>query len=99
MKFLFLFLDGVGLGLDDAETNPFVTVEMPHLQLLLGGKRLIKNYPETISTSRSTFLSLDACLGVEGRPQSGQRAGYFAHRSKCPNANRPTLRTQTERRY
>ena len=70
MKFLFLFLDGVGLGADNAETNPFASLEMPNLQSLLGGQHLVQNHRESISTPRSTFLSLDACLGIEGRPQS-----------------------------
>ena len=70
VKFLFLFLDGVGLGADDAETNPFASLEMPNLQSLLGGQRLVQNHQASISTSRSTFLPLDACLGIEGRPQS-----------------------------
>lgn len=70
MKFLFLFLDGVGLGSDDNEVNPFAKVEMPNLQSLLGGHKLLSSLQEVISTSRATFLPLDACLGIEGRPQS-----------------------------
>jgi hypothetical protein len=76
MKFLFLFLDGVGLGADDPETNPFAKVELPHLQSLLNGYRLIQNQFTKTIAPRATFLPLDACLGVEGRPQSasGQAA-------------------------
>lgn len=70
MKFLFLFLDGVGLGADDAEINPFASLDLPNLQSLLRGQRLVQNQQETISTPRSTFLQLNACLGIEGRPQS-----------------------------
>jgi hypothetical protein len=70
MKFLFLFLDGVGLGVDDPAINPFAGVAMPNLQSLLGGKRLLQNHHETIISTRATFLQLDACLGIEGRPQS-----------------------------
>jgi 2,3-bisphosphoglycerate-independent phosphoglycerate mutase len=69
VRFLFLFLDGVGLGEDEAVKNPFARVEMPHLQNLLGGKRLINNSAEVI-TERASLLSFDACLGVEGTPQS-----------------------------
>jgi len=70
-RLLFLFLDGVGLGPDDIETNPLAAARMPHLESLLEGRRLVQNL-ETfpISTRRATLLSLDACLGVEGRPQS-----------------------------
>ncbi len=70
MRLLFLFLDGVGLGPNDAEINPFASVEMPNLQSLLNGQRLIQSCQEIISTPRATFLPLDACLGVDGRPQS-----------------------------
>jgi hypothetical protein len=41
MKVLFLFLDGVGLGANDSQVNPFAKVEMPHLQALLGGEKLV----------------------------------------------------------
>ena len=70
MKFLFLFLDGIGLGADNPEINPFARVEMPNLQKLLNGRRLLQNHQEVFSTPRATFMQLDACLGVEGRPQS-----------------------------
>ncbi len=36
--FLFLFLDGVGLGLDDVSVNPFVAAKTPILEHLLGEK-------------------------------------------------------------
>ena len=71
MKLLFLFLDGVGLGPDDANSNPLAIAKMPNLKTILNGHRLIQNqsiFP--ISTQRATLLALDACLGVEGRPQS-----------------------------
>ena len=42
-KILFLFLDGIGLGEDNPEINPFARAVMPYLQSLLGGKRLIKS--------------------------------------------------------
>lgn len=68
-KLLFFFLDGVGLGNDDPEINPFSASTMPILQGLLGGKKLIL---ETVplETSRATLLALDANLGVAGLPQS-----------------------------
>ncbi len=87
MKVLFLFLDGIGLGTNDPQVNPFAKVEMPHLQGLLGGNKLVV---ETLSlaslkslrnnggieTERATLLALDAGLGVDGLPQSatGQAA-------------------------
>ena len=41
MHILFLFLDGIGLGSSDPEINPFAKVDMPNLQGLLGGKKLL----------------------------------------------------------
>lgn len=71
MKFLFLFLDGVGLGADDVEINPFACTPMPNLEALLDGQRLIQDHQRLpVQTERATLLPLDACLGVEGRPQS-----------------------------
>lgn len=69
MKCLFLFLDGVGLGNHDPLQNPFTQANMPNLQRLLAGKRLLQNTTPLIN-DRVTFLSLDACLGISGLPQS-----------------------------
>ncbi|HEX9090157.1 MAG TPA: hypothetical protein VF831_01645, partial [Anaerolineales bacterium] len=78
MKILFIFLDGVGLGGDDPQVNPLVKAPMPNLARLLGGNKLIANgchpiadvEPWILHTNRATLLALDACLGVEGLPQS-----------------------------
>jgi len=72
---LFLFLDGVGLGVDDPTSNPFARAAMPNLRRLLGGHRLLAE-TAPLTTDRATLLALDACLGVEGAPQSatGQAA-------------------------
>lgn len=75
MHILFLFLDGVGLGADDPAHNPFSTARMPHLTGLLGGRRLLADTPR-LETERALFIPTDACLGVDGPPQSatGQAA-------------------------
>jgi len=75
MNVLFLFLDGVGLGADDPASNPFARAAMPNLRTLLGGRRLLAE-AAPLTTDRATLLALDACLGVEGAPQSatGQAA-------------------------
>jgi len=75
MRLLFLFLDGVGLGEPDSESNPFVTAEIPTLMRLLGGQRPFAGTPR-IETARSLFVPTDAALGVDGPPQSatGQAA-------------------------
>ncbi len=69
MRVLFLFLDGVGLGKADPETNPFARAHLPALHGMLGGRRLLaENVP--LETSRASLLALDAGLGVAGLPQS-----------------------------
>lgn len=69
MPILFIFLDGVGLGLPDPDHNPFVTAELPTLIGLLNGQRPLAETPRTES-ARSLFIPTDASLGVAGPPQS-----------------------------
>ena len=71
-RLLFIFLDGVGVGTDNKETNPFARARMPVLTRLLDGRRLLR---ETVGdgpfeNGRATLLVIDACLGVGGLPQS-----------------------------
>jgi hypothetical protein len=75
IKFLFLFLDGVGLGPDDPESNPLAKAHMPRLQDLLGGRKLVASSPP-LEAERATLLAIDPNLGVAGLPQSatGQAA-------------------------
>lgn len=69
MRFLFIFLDGVGLGEADARANPFFKAKMPHLRDLLDGHMLVEGVAP-LETARATLLALDANLGVPGLPQS-----------------------------
>jgi 2,3-bisphosphoglycerate-independent phosphoglycerate mutase len=69
VKILFFFLDGVGLGGDDPGINPLARAQMPVTVALLGGKRLVAE-AAPLETRRATLAALDACLGVEGLPQS-----------------------------
>jgi 2,3-bisphosphoglycerate-independent phosphoglycerate mutase len=69
MRNLFIFLDGVGLGADDLEKNPFARAEMPGLKALLEGRRLLLD-SAPLESQRASLLALDACLGVGGLPQS-----------------------------
>lgn len=69
MKLLFLFLDGIGLGEDNPETNPFVRANMPYLESLLGNKKLTKS-TAPIQNEQVTLLAIDPNLGVKGLPQS-----------------------------
>ena len=75
MRVLFLFLDGVGLGPDDPNTNPLAQAVMPNLSRLLDERRLVAGETPRV-TDRATVVALDACLGVPGTPQSatGQAA-------------------------
>ncbi len=69
MRVLFIFLDGVGLGVDDPNINPFARLEMPFLQSLLGGQKLLAEAAPYVG-ERATLLALDAGLGVNGLSQS-----------------------------
>ena len=69
MRVLFIFLDGVGLGADNPEINPFAGLEMPVLQGLLEGHKLLAT-SAPFTGERATLLALDAGLGVKGLPQS-----------------------------
>jgi len=69
MKILFLFLDGIGLGEDNPETNPFLRAHMPHLESLLGGKKMTKSAAPFEGDSIS-LKAVDPNLGVKGLPQS-----------------------------
>ena len=73
-RLLFLFLDGVGLGSDDSEVNPFITAKTPFLEDLFGGK-FTASLGERLE-SDLVFKHLDATLGYQGLPQSatGQTA-------------------------
>jgi len=68
-------MDGIGLNSDDAEINPFSKANMPHLQELLGGQKLVAS-AAPFENGRVTLLPLDPNMGVDGLPQSatGQAA-------------------------
>ena len=75
MTLLFIFIDGIGLGPNDPETNPFAAAEMPVLEELLGGQKLtIDTVP--VENHLATMIPLDACMNIGGLPQSatGQAA-------------------------
>ena len=70
----FVFLDGIGLA-HAGKTNPFTQARMPTLQRLIGGPMVLERAAER-SGDEVLLLPLDACLGIEGLPQSatGQTA-------------------------
>ena len=69
MTILFIFLDGVGLGATDQDKNPFARADMPNLQKLLGGEKLLAS-TAPVDNNDASLLALDASLGVDGLPQS-----------------------------
>lgn len=69
MKLLFLFLDGIGLGADNADINPFVRANMPKLESLLGGKKLTSS-AAPFENEHLSLITADPNLGVKGLPQS-----------------------------
>lgn len=69
-RVLFIFLDGVGIGPAVESVNPFFRARLTELSGLLGGTLPHLGSPEVSSSSAMAF-PLDACLGIEGLPQSG----------------------------
>ncbi|HSL27562.1 MAG TPA: hypothetical protein VK900_00065 [Anaerolineales bacterium] len=69
MRLLFIFLDGIGLGENDPETNPFARARMPNLNGLLEGRSLLKE-SAPFHGERATLLAVDPAVGVRGLPQS-----------------------------
>ncbi len=75
MHILMIFLDGIGLGEDNPNTNPFAAAHLPTLHSLTNGRRWLAGIGRQ-QTERALFIPTDARLGVAGRPQSatGQAA-------------------------
>ncbi|HMB23865.1 MAG: metalloenzyme domain-containing protein [Chloroflexota bacterium] len=69
MRVLFIFLDGIGLGENDPETNPFARAKMPNLNDLLEGRSLFREVAP-FHGERATLLAVDPAVGVSGLPQS-----------------------------
>jgi len=73
-RVLFLFVDGIGLGSDDPQVNPFAAAHTPTLEGLLGRRLTLVDEP--VHGEQALLIPLDATLGVPGLPQSatGQTA-------------------------
>ncbi len=69
MRVLFMFLDGVGLGVNDPVINPLARAEMPNLQKLLGGQKLLAA-SAPYDGPRASLRAIDPNLGVSGLAQS-----------------------------
>lgn len=69
MRVLFIFLDGIGLGENNPETNPFARANMPNLNQLLDGRSLLKE-AAPFHGERASLVAVDPAVGVKGLPQS-----------------------------
>ena len=69
MRVLFIFLDGIGLGENNPETNPFARAKMPNLNQLLEGRALLKD-AAPFHGKYASLLAIDPAVGVSGLPQS-----------------------------
>lgn len=70
MRILTLFLDGIGLGEDDAHANPFAIANTPTMRSLANGERWLAS-TGIQRGDHAILIPTDARLGVPGRPQSG----------------------------
>jgi len=94
MRTLLLFFDGIGIGCDDPDTNPFAAIGARRLSACAGRE------PD----AGAAYRPLDATLGVPGLPQSatgqttlltGVNAAKIAGRH-LPGVPGPTLRPLLE---
>ena len=69
MRVLFIFLDGIGLGENNPETNPFARASMPNLNRLLDGRSLLKG-SAPFHGEYASLLAVDPAVGVSGPPKS-----------------------------
>ena len=70
---LIFFVDGVGLGENDSDTNPFIEANLPTLTGLLGEDWYLRpdcGGPGRISNERISLAPTDPNLHMPGRPQS-----------------------------
>jgi hypothetical protein len=70
LSLLLVFLDGVGVGADDPDTNPFVRFRMENIEALMPAAAT-RSPGMLIREESQTFSAIDANLGVDGLPQSG----------------------------
>ncbi len=69
-RVVLVFVDGVGMGEEDEERNPWMRAAVPTLRKLTGGY-LPAGEPGHDPDAPGRWLPLDATLGVDGIPQSG----------------------------
>lgn len=69
MHILMIFIDGVGLGENNPETNPFAAADLPTLTQLTSGQKWLNTTGKVI-TERAVFIPTDPRFNITGRPQS-----------------------------
>ena len=69
MRVLFIFMDGIGLGENNQDINPFANAKMPNLNALLDGRSLFKD-AAPFHGERASLVAIDPNVGVAGLPQS-----------------------------
>jgi hypothetical protein len=74
MRIILIFIDGLGLGSNDPDTNPLIRFGLPTVDKIVGGS-LSRDLARLLSPD-CCFIPIDATLGVAGLPQSatGQAA-------------------------
>jgi hypothetical protein len=70
LHILFVFLDGVGLGAEHPDNNPFCQLNLPAFWALGGGQPWMRSM-QPLSEPSHIVHPLDATLDVQGLPQSG----------------------------
>lgn len=76
MSVLFLFIDGIGLG-SDKDENPFYKLKLPGFYQLCDRQKVTKSW-SAVHKIDHIVTGVDACLGVDGLPQSGTgQVGLF----------------------
>ncbi len=66
---LLIFLDGVGIGENNSEINPFVKREFKFLEKVFGETPTLDN--QNLFADGKYLFPVDANMGVDGLPQSG----------------------------
>lgn len=66
---ILIFLDGVGIGEKDRRKNPFFKYKSKTFDDIFGATPHLEN--QRIETREAIVFPTDACMGVEGLPQSG----------------------------
>lgn len=70
LHILFIFIDGVGLGDAAAEKNPLASLALPAFRALGRSQPWTRSFTP-FSAEDHLFHAIDACLNVDGLPQSG----------------------------